>query len=385
MDWKKIEKKFSSARSGILTNQSGFGGKLGYKYHFEYFREEWELTHLFLPEHGLFAELQDQVSGSSLRYEYGNLKIINLYGDEESSLFPKESIWEDLDLLIIDIRDVGARYYTFLTTAYYLLVSIDKQNRRNKKVEVLVLDSPNPAGKKVEGSPLSPEYESFVGVPTVVHRHGLTPGQLLTYYKHEFQLNVNLTICPIGEVFLETKKEEFWIPPSPNIPTRETCLVYAGQCLLEGTNLSEGRGTTRPFEIFGAPYLEIQNKLFLVQLNRYQDETYVLRPLYFQPTFHKHAGKICGGFHLIPLSKKFHSLLFTLHFLRTVRDFYPKEFEYLQGPYEFRSDKRAIELLAGDPKLIAYLDGKGTYKEIKEYLKEKEEEWEDKVEDLKAN
>lgn len=383
MDFKKLEKKFSSAKAGILTNQSAFGGKLGFRYHFEYFQEEWNLTHIFLPEHGLFAELQDQVSGSSLKYNYGNIKIINLYGDDESSLTLPMDELEELELIIIDIRDVGARYYTFLTSAYYIMKSIHEYNQKTQKssIELLVIDSPNPIGRRVEGSPLKSEYESFVGVHSVLHRHGLTPAELLLYYKETFSLNVKLHICEIGEVY--SKKDEFWIPPSPNIPSLETCLVYPGQCLLEGTNLSEGRGTTRPFEIFGAPFIDIQNRLLLVQLNRYANETYHLRPLYFQPTFHKHANKICGGFHLIPLSKKFHSLLFTLYFLRTIRDFNNKEFEYLQGAYEFRSDKRAIELLAGDEVLIDYLEGKGTYPQIREYLREQEDRWEDKIEEIK--
>lgn len=383
MDFKKLEKKFSSAKAGILTNQSAFGGKLGFRYHFEYFQEEWNLTHIFLPEHGLFAELQDQVSGSSLKYNYGNIKIINLYGDDESSLTLPMDELEELELIIIDIRDVGARYYTFLTSAYYIMKSIHEYNQKTQKssIELLVIDSPNPIGRRVEGSPLKSEYESFVGVHSVLHRHGLTPAELLLYYKETFSLNVKLHICEIGEVY--SKKDEFWIPPSPNIPSLETCLVYPGQCLLEGTNLSEGRGTTRPFEIFGAPFIDIQNRLLLVQLNRYANETYHLRPLYFQPTFHKHANKICGGFHLIPLSKKFHSLLFTLYFLRTIRDFNNKEFEYLQGAYEFRSDKRAIELLVGDEVLIDYLEGKGTYPQIREYLREQEDRWEDKIEEIK--
>ncbi len=383
MEWKKLEKKYASARAGILTNQSAFGGKLGQVYHFEYFRENWNLTHIFLPEHGLFAELQDQVSGSSLKYNYGNIKIINLYGEEEASLVLSKEVLKELDVIIIDIRDVGARYYTFLTSAYYILKTIHDLNQESypHTVEAIVIDSPNPVGRKIEGSPLKPEYESFVGVSGVVHKHGLTPGELLNYYKQKFSLNVKLHVCEIGEVYF--KKDDFWIPPSPNIPSIETCLVYSGQCLLEGTNLSEGRGTTRPFEIFGAPFLDIQNKFLLVQLNRYANETYFLRPLYFQPTFHKYANTICGGFQLIPTSKKFHSLLFTLHFIRTVREVYPNHFQYLQGPYEFRSDKRAIELLVGDPILLSYLEGKGSYLEMKAYLREKEEEWEDEIEEIK--
>jgi uncharacterized protein YbbC (DUF1343 family) len=379
MKWKQIQKECKELRSAILTNQSGFSRTLGFQYHFEYFRENWNLTHLFLPEHGLFAELQDQVSGSSLSYNYGNLQIINLYGDDEESLVISPKILSEIDLIIIDIRDVGARYYTFLTSAFYILEKVHEFNKtnRDRSISFLVIDSPNPAGRNIEGSPLEKEFESFVGVRTVVHRHGLTASELLQYYKAEFGFQVEILICPVGELFLE--KESFWIPPSPNIPTKETCLVYSGQCLLEGTNLSEGRGTTRPFEIFGAPYINIQNKLLLNQLNKYKDDTYYLRPLIFEPTFHKHKQTLCGGFHLIPLKKKFHSLLFTLHFLKTIQDFYPKDFAYLTGPYEFRSDKKAIELLIGDRFLLGYLEGKNSYSEIKDYLQETEKKWAKKI------
>jgi uncharacterized protein YbbC (DUF1343 family) len=374
MSFQKILKKFKDAKAGILTNQSGYGGKAGWEYHFEFFKKHFDLITIFLPEHGLFAELQDQVSGSSLQYDYGNINIVNLYGDEESSLFISPKKLDGLDLVIIDIKDVGARYYTFLTTAYYLLNSVSVHNSENKSksIDVLIIDSENPIGRKVEGSPLQKKYESFVGVETVPHRHGLSSSELLNYYQDRFQLKYKSTI--IKDFY--SSKSKFWVPPSPNIPTRDTCYVYTGQCLLEGTNLSEGRGTTRPFEIFGAPYIEIQNKLLKSQLNHICDDSFVLRPLYFQPTFHKHSGKICGGFQIIVLDKKkFHSLLFTLGFIRTIKDFYKDEFTFLNGPYEFRSDLSAIELLAGDDTILGYLNGKLGYKQIKEYLKESEKNW----------
>ncbi|HNI90972.1 MAG TPA: DUF1343 domain-containing protein, partial [Leptospiraceae bacterium] len=240
-------------------------------------------------------------------------------------------------------------------------------------------DSPNPAGKNVEGSPLLKKYSSFVGVETVLHRHGLTIYELMEYYQNEFSISVKIHKIPIGEFYSKKDKPFLWVPPSPNIPAVTTCYVYSGQCLLEGTNLSEGRGTTRPFETFGAPYIQIQDQRLLKRLTEYQTESFILRPLLFIPTFHKHKGEICGGFQiLLTQKKKFHSLLFSLHLLRTLREFYPNQFQFLKGVYEFRSDYSAIELLAGDDKLLDFLNGESSYLEIKDYLTVCEENWKKK-------
>ncbi|HMV44918.1 MAG TPA: DUF1343 domain-containing protein [Leptospiraceae bacterium] len=377
MNLKKL-KKFKNARVGILTNQSAFTNG---KYHFEILRENLDLKVIFIPEHGLFAELQDQVSGSGLKYDFGNIKLENLYGDEESSLFVKSDTLKDLDLIVFDIRDVGARYYTFLTSCYYILDAVGKYNisAKDHSIEILVIDSPNPAGKNVEGSPLLKKYSSFVGVETVLHRHGLTIYELMEYYQNEFSISVKIHKIPIGEFYSKKDKPFLWVPPSPNIPAVTTCYVYSGQCLLEGTNLSEGRGTTRPFETFGAPYIQIQDQRLLKRLTEYQTESFILRPLLFIPTFHKHKGEICGGFQiLLTQKKKFHSLLFSLHLLRTLREFYPNQFQFLKGVYEFRSDYSAIELLAGDDKLLDFLNGESSYLEIKDYLTVCEENWKKK-------
>lgn len=193
----QIEKLLRVSRIGMITNQSAFGSNG--EYHFQIIRRRYDLKKIFLPEHGLFAELQDQVSGSSLKYNLDKVEFINLYGDQESSLVPDSVSLDGLDVVIIDIRDTGARYYTFLTTAYYFLEEIDKWNSSGKtEISVVVFDSPNPAGKKVEGSPLQKEFESFVGVRSVLHRHGLTPGKLLSYYQKEFSLNVKIRIVNKG-------------------------------------------------------------------------------------------------------------------------------------------------------------------------------------------
>lgn len=369
---KKIDSLLGGASIGMLTNQSAFGWNQDY--HFRTIQKKYGLRKLFLPEHGLFAELQDQVSGSGLAYDLGETEILNLYGDSEDSLIPSDAALSDLDVLLVDIRDVGARYYTFLTSAFYAMQAAHNMKREGKgRIRFVVVDSPNPAGTNPEGSPLEKEYASFVGVEGTLHRHGLSTGGLLEYYRDRFDLDLEL-----DRIRLVPKKFDAfaWVPPSPNIPALTTCYVYSGNCLLEGTNLSEGRGTTRPFEIFGAPFIRESDESLLGKLQEWQKENFVLRPLKFIPTFHKHEGKVCGGFQiLLKKPKKFHSLLFTLHFLRTIRESYPKQFEYLQGPYEFRSDLPAIQLLVGDRYLLEYLDGKHRYSEIEEYLREKEKKW----------
>ncbi|MCZ8155670.1 MAG: DUF1343 domain-containing protein [Leptospira sp.] len=376
MKFIKNLKKYKGCKAGILTNQSAFGWKQSY--HFDVYRQFVDLHTIFLPEHGLFAELQDQVSGSELSYLFGDLTIINLYGDTEDTLAPSSAALLPLDLIIIDIRDVGSRYYTFLTTAFYILESISKmKNSGQKAPDVVIIDSPNPIGKKVEGTPLETQFESFVGVRTVIHRHGLTPAGLLSYYKHKFNLKVDLSIVPVGIVHLKKFNSLLWVPPSPNIPTQNTCYVYPGQCLLEGTNLSEGRGTTKPFETFGAPFLKGPAKLELdLRLKSHQRNSMVLRSLRFLPTFHKFKGEICEGYQLMITDlKSFHSLHFTLFLLKQLRELFPTEFQFLKGVYEFRSDRPAIELLAGDSILLSYLYGKESESNLLEHLTEQQNLW----------
>lgn len=381
MNFIKDLRRYKGSKTGILTNHTGYDMKDGY--HFISLKKGLNVIRLFIPEHGLFAELQDQVSGSGLQYFNQELEFWNLYGDTESSLTPPDEKLLDLDLVVIDIRDVGARYYTFLTTAYYIIEKLSRLKANFIVPDVLILDSPNPIGSKVEGSPLKKIYSSFVGVEGVLHRHGLSPGGLLSYYNESRNLNLVLNIIKPGIYHPKKYKHLTWIPPSPNIPSLTTCLVYPGQCLLEGTNLSEGRGTTRPFEIFGSPYINIEDTKFLSELKNPYDSTYHLRPLRYVPTFHKFKNEICNGFQIIVLdSKKFHSLFFTLFLLRQMIKIYPDSFQFLEGVYEFRSDKPAIELLVGDEVLLDFLHDRSSLREVKEYLSVQESNWKKKIKDF---
>ncbi|MCE9598911.1 MAG: DUF1343 domain-containing protein [Spirochaetia bacterium] len=360
---------FHSGKLGLLCNHTSFDFVSG-QYLFQILSRRGSLHRLFLPEHGLFAELQDQIALSDTAVYSGlglNCQIVSLYGNSEETLAAQAGALRDLDAIVIDIQDIGVRYYTFATTMRYLFETMVEHSI---SIPVYVIGKPNPCGISVEGTALSPLFESFVGPVGLPHRHGLTVGQLARFFYDEASANFPLQV--VG--FLPDEKiPAFRIPPSPNMPGPHTHLVYTGQCLLEGTNLSEGRGTTRPFEIWGAPYLsKLEGK------NPPRVTGAVIRPLRFIPTFHKHAGQLCSGFQIHLTGEAYHSLGHTLQLLRWIREECP-EFEWNQGPYEFRSDRPAIELLAGDNTLIAYLNGNETWQTAQDALREGENSWRNRM------
>lgn len=376
-------------RIGLLANQVSFSFAKN-RYSFE---EITGLERVFLPEHGLFAELQDQIPIDSVSpYRFlRDVQWVSLYGERESSLLPDASLLKDLDVIIVDVQDVGARYYTFLTSVFYTMqVALTLEN----PPAFCIIDRPNPAGRAVEGTPLQSRYASFVGVPGVPHRHGLTAAELLLYYRdrHPDLKNghrLKFAVIPYDHS-IPIKDETGWltketdrrtamqppwtIPPSPNMPSPITPLVYAGQCLLEGTNLSEGRGTTRPFEIFGAPYIDENWMMSLAQRDEIRQDDLSLRPLRFIPTFHKFAGSVCNGWQLLPLGRRFHSLLFSLALLRLIKERFA-DFAWRTETYEYRDDLLAIEMLAGDDRLLEYLNGRGKRSELQQYLEAEELRW----------
>ncbi|MBL8022556.1 MAG: DUF1343 domain-containing protein [Leptospirales bacterium] len=363
---------FHSGKVGLLCNHTSFDFSSG-QYLFQILSRRGSLRRLFLPEHGLFAELQDQIPLSDTGVYSGlglNGEIVSLYGNSEESLVVEAAALRDLDAIVIDIQDIGVRYYTFSTTMRYLFESMV---HHGINLPVYILDKPNPCGSPIEGTVLSPLFESFVGPVGLPHRHGLTVGQLGRFFHEDARANFPLHVVPFSP---QESVLAFPIPPSPNMPGPWTHLVYSGQCLLEGTNLSEGRGTTRPFEIFGAPFMAN-----LEGRNPPRVTGAVLRPLRFIPTFHKHSGQLCSGFQVHLSGDAYHSLGHTLQLLRWIREECP-EFAWHKGPYEFRSDRPAIELLAGDPTLIAYLNGTETWQTAQETLREGENNWRNRLRSL---
>lgn len=300
---------------------------------------------LFGPEHGYGGEAQDMVGVGSGADAAAGMPVYSLYGPKEQDLWPRAEWLSGLDAVIVDLQDVGARYYTFVWTAAHVLTVASRQG-----VQTVVLDRPNPLGGQViEGAPQRPGYLSFVGQYAVPARHAMTLGEMLSLVRAVEGLDENaLRVVPMhgwqrsmgwGATGLP------WVPPSPNMPTPDTARVYPGGCLLEGTLLSEGRGTTRPFEIWGAPALDG------VALARARVvEGAVLRPLRFRPTFHKHAEKDCGGVQVhVTDANTFRPYATYLRLIAEARRLMGDAFRWRTDPYEYVADRPAIDLLTGGP------------------------------------
>jgi uncharacterized protein YbbC (DUF1343 family) len=314
---------------------------------------------LFGPEHGVRGEAQDMIGLPDERDARTGIPVVSLYGETFESLVPAPADLDGLDVLVIDLQDIGSRYYTYVWTMALALVAAARAG-----VAVVVLDRPNPlGGQPIEGGSVAEAYESFVGLGAVPVRHGLTIGEIarlcvggLPWGGARFArpMDGDLTVVPMrgwrrAMRFAETALP--WVMPSPNMPTAETALVYPGQCLFEATNLSEGRGTTRPFEIVGAPFLDgyawAEALSPLAGAGRALPGVH-FRPLSFRPTFHKFAGRSCGGVQIhVTDPEAFRPYLTGIALLATARRLAPADFRWRTEPYEFVADRPAIDLLTG--------------------------------------
>lgn len=265
-----------------------------------------------------------------------------MYGSTPESLRPTHTHLSDIDLLLIDLPDIGCRYYTFAATMFHCL-----EAAAEAEMTVVILDRPNPLGRIVEGPIVHDGFNSFVGAHPICTRHGLTLTELAKLYVRERCLNVRVecVLCHGFKPSMRFEKTELpWVMPSPNMPTPDTAFVYPGQCLLEGTNLSEGRGTTRPFEICGAPWIDSEK--LVKRLESHGCPGVVFRPLSFRPTFQKHAGQLCGGVQLHVTDREvFRPVRTGLLLLYAMRLESGGHFRWRTEPYEFVDDKPAIDLL----------------------------------------
>jgi uncharacterized protein YbbC (DUF1343 family) len=301
------------------------------------------LVALFGPEHGIRADVQDMIGVTSSIDARTGARVHSLYGSDIASLTPSAQQLDGLDTLLFDVQDVGSRYYTFAATMLYAMRSAASSGLR-----FVVLDRPNPiGGKAVEGPTILPGYESFVGAHPVPIRHGMTVGELAGLYRAELDLDLELEVVSCqgwnrSMYWAETGLS--WVSPSPNMPTPETALVYPGGCLIEGTNLSEGRGTTRPFELWGAPWLD---PFALAEAARGVAGTHV-RPCSFRPMFHKHAGQLCQGAQPhVARPQEFPAIWFYALMIAAAKAQAPERFAWRTEPYEFVCEPIAIDLLYG--------------------------------------
>jgi uncharacterized protein YbbC (DUF1343 family) len=274
------------------------------------------------------------------------LPVYSLYGKTRK---PLVDMLKNIDVMAIDMQDVGARYYTFIWT-----MELCMQACHESEKSVVILDRPNPLGGNLtEGPVLDTGFASFVGLRPLPVRHGMTIAEIAKYVKDKFYPSLDLHIIPMKEWerkmwFDKTRLP--WIMPSPNMPTLDTAIVYPGMCLFEGTNLSEGRGTTRPFELFGAPFIDPE--VLVKRLMSLILPGVAFRPVYFQPTFQKFADELCGGaqIHIIN-RKKYKSFKTGVAVIKTIHDLYTNKFEWKNPPYEYEEKKMPIDILAGTDRL----------------------------------
>jgi uncharacterized protein YbbC (DUF1343 family) len=297
---------------------------------------------LFGPEHGVWANAQDLVEVDDSRDPRTGLPVLSLYG---RTRVPTPEMLAGLDAVVFDMQDVGARYYTFAYTLLHVLEACTRERLR-----VVVLDRPNPlGGLAVEGNVLDPSFASFVGLHPLPVRHGLTLGELSLLFREERDLDVDLTVIRMkgwrrGLDFEETGLP--WVMPSPNMPTVDTAFVYPGGCLVEGTNLSEGRGTTRPFELVGAPWIDPWALAKALQGENLPGALF--RPVFFTPAFQKHAGKACGGVQVhVRDRRRFPAYLAYLLLIFHARRQDPHRFAWRKPPYEYERVKLPIDILCG--------------------------------------
>ncbi len=306
---------------------------------------DYDVRVLFGPEHGFWGAAQDmEAVGPG---EPSRLPVISLYGETFDDLSPKGEQLESIDAVVCDLPDVGSRYYTFVWTTALMMKSCAARG-----IPVVVLDRPNPlGGEAVEGNLPENKLLSFVGLYPVPVRHGMTPGEIARFVNAEHGLRCDLTVVPMKSGKRVASRTEIgetrpWVLPSPNMPAPETAWVYPGACLVEGTNLSEGRGTTRPFELVGAPWLSADDAADAA--NALGLSGVVFRPHVFRPTFQKHAGKTCGGVqaHVTDRSA-FRPFEAYLRLLKALYDLDPDRFRWRTETYEYRDDVPAIDLLTG--------------------------------------
>lgn len=304
-----------------------------------------ELAALFGPQHGFHGHTQDNmIEWSGFQHPRLGIPVYSLYGEHRE---PTPEMLEGLDAFFVDLVDVGARYYTFIWTLLLCMKACERSG-----VHLIVADRPNPInGVTTEGAPQDPDYLSFVGLHPIPVRHGKTIGELAEQFRAERFPDCELTIMPMSGWERSMWFDQTGLPfvmPSPNMPTLDTATVYPGMCLLEGTNLSEGRGTTRVFEIFGAPWIEAED--FAHELNALQLPGCKFRAIGFEPTFQKHAKQPCQGAFLHVLDRDtFLPYATGIEIIRTARRMYPDDFEWKPPPYEYENEKLAIEILTGAP------------------------------------
>lgn len=330
-------KRFSGKRIGLITNITGVNSKLVSSIDLFHQHPDINLVALFSPEHGIRGDAKEgEIVDSSIDLQTG-MPVYSLYGTKRK---PSREMLESLDIIVFDLQDIGARYYTFIYTMAYVMEACQEYDKH-----FIVLDRPNPiSGVSIEGNLLEKDIRSFVGLYPIPNRHGMTVGEIAQFYKYEMDINCELTVIPMDGWKREMYFDQtglIWVSPTPNTTGIDMSILYTGTCLVEGTNLSEGRGTTRPFEFIGAPFVD--GYKLAKRFNEKNVEGVLARPVSFKPTYQKHKDELCHGVQLHVVDRyKMHSLKTGLILLETIAEMYPNQFEFIQT-----NEKYFFDLLAG--------------------------------------
>jgi len=353
-------RRLHGRRVGVVANRASIDHGFGHTVERVAAADGVTLGAIFGPQHGFHSNLQDNMIETPHASDgRRQVPVYSLYSETRE---PTAKMLEGLDALVIDLQDIGARIYTFIYTMANCLHAAGRHG-----VPVIVCDRPNPiGGVEVEGPMLEPGFESFVGQYPIPMRHGMTVGELAQLFNEQFRLGATLEVVRMEGWRREQYWDETgapWVMPSPNMPTLDSAIVYPGTVLFEGTMLSEGRGTTRPFELVGAPWVDAD--AFAERMNRLALSGVHFRPATFEPTFQKHAKTPCGGCQIHVTDRKaFAPVAVGAALLREFHGSAPKQFAWRQPPYEYEHDKLPIEILAGSSALREQVDAQAPLSEI---------------------
>jgi uncharacterized protein YbbC (DUF1343 family) len=365
-----LEKKteeYVGKRIGLLTNLTGVNHDLESTIDLFYKHPCIQLTALFGPEHGLRGEVQEGKLIDSSVDAYTGVPIFSLYNKEKK---PNVEMLKDVDVVFCDLQDIGTRYYTFI---YSLANTMQICGQEGKKV--VVLDRPNPInGITMEGNLVEEDFRSFVGKFPIPVRHGMTIGELAHLFKNEFSIDCDLEVIPMEgwsrDMYFD-QTDLFWVSPTPNTTTMDMCVLYPGTCLIEGTNLSEGRGTTKPFEVIGAPFID--GRKLADEMNALNLKGVRFRQAVFKPMYSKHEGEVCEGVQVhVSDRHNLHAFEIGISLLETIYRLYTDKVEFIQAG---KRNQYFLDLLAGTDQLRKQIE-QGNTSAIRAQAREQTQQFE---------